>query len=217
MVVIFLWFFVLQYGNLNNDNLFLWGFLCSGFSTRYSDRNYLHERILYRWVHQTKTDSIWRPRQDPTRMSDQDNATSDLHWEWGWILSPTIGVQMELGCWKTLSKTWLTSSTWTHCSYGPKGRSILWCHESPTALRRIENSGWQHSHLFFSTPILMINGTILIIIIVFLVYCYKCSEPAPDNYHPPSPVNLTFQATAPPSAVAPPSTPAQQVFVKYIT
>ena len=79
MVVIFLWFFVLQYGNLNNDNLFLWGFLCSGFSTRYSDRNYLHEQILYRWVHQTKTDSIWRPRQDPTRMSDQDNATSDLH------------------------------------------------------------------------------------------------------------------------------------------
>ena len=74
-----------------------------------------------------------------------------------------------------------------------------------------------NSHLFFSTPILMINGTILIIIIVFLVYCYKCSEPAPDNYHPPSPVNLTFQATAPPSAVAPPSTPAQQVFVKYIT
>ena len=43
------------------------------------------------------------------------------------------------------------------------------------------------------------------------------AKPTPEIYQPPSPVNPTFQATAPPSVVAPPSTSAQQVFVKYVT
>ena len=60
----------------------------------------------------------------------------------------------------------------------------------------------------------MIIGTIILMITVFLVYRYKCSKPAPETYQPPSLVNPTFQATAPPSAVTPPSTSPQQVFVK---
>ena len=74
-----------------------------------------------------------------------------------------------------------------------------------------------NSHWFFSTPVLMIVGTIILMVIIYLIYRYRCAKPTPEIYQPPSPVNPTFQATAPPSVVAPPSTSAQQVFVKYVT
>ena len=74
-----------------------------------------------------------------------------------------------------------------------------------------------NSHWFFSTPVLMIVGTIILMVMIYLIYRYKCAKPAPEIYQPPSPVNPTFQATAPPSAGAPPSTFAQLVFVKYVT
>ena len=68
-----------------------------------------------------------------------------------------------------------------------------------------------------SDLLLMIVGTIILMVIIYLIYRYRCAKPTPEIYQPPSPVNPTFQATAPPSVVAPPSTSAQQVFVKYVT
>ena len=166
---------------------------------------------------QNRFDPETTSRSNLDARSGQCNIWSTLRMRMN--LLSTFSVQMELGRWKTLSRPWLQGSTGTHFIYGPKGWSIIWCHKSSTTFGRVENSCGQRGK--FSLVLFDPNSDDH--------WNYhphdnglpnlplQCSKPVLENYQPPSPVNPTFQATAPPSVVTPLSTSAQQVFVKYVT
>ena len=64
-----------------------------------------------------------------------------------WILAPSSGFQMDLGCQESLSRSWISSSSRCHRRNGSKGRTFLWCHQSTTLSGYAQvsvQSGCQH-------------------------------------------------------------------------